>query len=211
MRSRHITVLHSSKRTFLLLSVLGLLLLASVPAAAQRGALTVSRNLSQLTDRAGIIVRGHVISARVEKHPDFKNLRTVVVTLRVKETLKGETGDTFTFRQYIWDIRDRYHAAGYQKGQELLLLMLTPNHHGLTSPAGLHQGRFRILRDKAGKELAVNGQGNAKLFDGMGTEMARKGITLSTKSSSLIQRHRQGPVAAGDLMGLIRELARESN
>jgi len=204
-------VLHSLKRSFLLLSVLGLALLASVPALAQRGAITVSRNLSQLTDRAATIVRGHVISARVEKHPDFQNLRTVVVTLRVKETLKGETGDTFTFRQYIWDIRDRADAAGYQKGQDLLLLMIAPSQYGLSSPAGLHQGRFRILRDKSGKEFAVNGQGNSKLFVGMSAELVKKGVTLSPKASSLVQKHRQGPIEAGELTSLIRELARESN
>ena len=85
------------------------LLLACVVAApvwAQRGALTVPRNLNQLTDRATDIVRGTVVSARVEKHPEFTNLDTVVVTLRVRETLKGQAQGTFTFRQYIWDIRD---------------------------------------------------------------------------------------------------------
>ncbi len=189
---------------------MGLALLASVPATAQRGALTVSRNLSQLTDRAQTIVRGNVISAVVEKHPEFQNLHTVVVTLRVKETLKGETGETFTFRQYIWDIRDRYDAAGYQKGQDLLLLMIAPSEAGLSSPAGLHQGRFRIVRDKAGKELAVNGQGNIRLFEGMSQQLATKGITLSPKSSSLVQKHRQGPIAASELTALIRELMKGS-
>jgi hypothetical protein len=188
-----------------------LALVLVAPAWAQRGALTVSRNLSQLTDRSAVIVRGNVISARVEKHPEFSGLNTVVVTLRVKETLKGETGDTFTFRQYIWDIRDRYDAASYKKGQDVLLLMIAPSQYGLSSPAGLEQGRFRIVRDKAGKELAINGRGNFKLFDGISTQLAQKGIALSPKSASLVQEHRKGPVDAGELMGLIRELASGSN
>jgi hypothetical protein len=195
------------KRFFLLL----LAVVLAAPAWAQRGAMTVPRNLSQLTDRSAYIVRGNVVSAHVEKHPEFTNLDTVVVTLRVKETLKGETGNTFTFRQFIWDIRDRSDGAGYQKGQDLLLMMIAPNQHGLSSPAGLQQGRFRILRDKTGKEFAVNGQSNFKLFEGMGTELARKGITLSAKSSALVAKHRSGPVAVGDLTGLIRELTKESN
>ncbi|MCI0353596.1 MAG: hypothetical protein L0099_00960, partial [Acidobacteria bacterium] len=151
------------KRAFLLLSGL-LLTLASVPGFAQRGALTVPRNLSQLTDRAAVIVRGNVVSARIEKHPEFTNLHTVVVTLRVKETLKGEVGDTYTFRQYIWDIRDRYDVAGYRRGLEVILLMNAPNQHGLTSPAGMEQGRFRVFRDRSGNEVAVNGLGNHGLF-----------------------------------------------
>ncbi len=197
----------SFKRFFPLLLIVAL----SLPAWAQRGALTASRSLSQLTDRSAAIVRGHVLSARVERHPEFQNLRTVVVTLRVKETLKGPASDTFTFRQYIWDLRDRADAAGYQKGQELLLLMVAPSQAGLSSPAGLEQGRFRILRDKTGAELAVNGHGNLGLFRGMNQEtLAKKGVTLSARSSGLIARHRSGPVAVSELTVLIRELVQGS-
>jgi hypothetical protein len=133
----------------------------SSPLYAQRGALTRSRNLGELVSQSAVILRGNVISARAEPHPDLTNLWTVVVTLQVRETLKGEAGPTFTFRQFIWDIRDRYDAAGYRKGQDLLLLMNPPTRYGLSSPAGLEQGRFRIQRDGAGRETAVNGHGNA--------------------------------------------------
>ena len=71
---------------------------ASTAALAQRGAMTVPRNLDQLTDRASDIVRGTVVEARVEKHPELTALDTVVVTLRLKETLKGEARDSFTFQ-----------------------------------------------------------------------------------------------------------------
>ncbi|HEX9706498.1 MAG TPA: hypothetical protein VGA24_02570, partial [Steroidobacteraceae bacterium] len=50
--------------------------IVAAPVWAQRGALTVPRNLDQLTDRAADIVRGTVVSARVEKHPEFTNLDT---------------------------------------------------------------------------------------------------------------------------------------
>lgn len=82
-------------------------------------------------------MRGHVVSARVEPHPEFQNLRTVVVTFQVEEVLKGQADETVTFRQFIWDIRDRYNAAGYRKGQYLLLLMTKPSPYGLSSPVGL--------------------------------------------------------------------------
>src|SRR5262245_50936663 len=39
--------------------------LLTAPALAQRGAMTVPRNLDQLTDRASDIVRGTVVEARV--------------------------------------------------------------------------------------------------------------------------------------------------
>lgn len=180
------------------------------PALAQRGALTVSRNLDQLTDRSADIVRGTVISARVEKHPDLSGLSTVVVQMRVKETLKGQARGTFTFRQYIWDIRDIAGAAGYRKGQDLLLMMIAPNQYGLSSPAGLEQGRFHIQRDSTGREFAVNGHGNFRLFDGISTQLAKEGITLSPRSSGLVQQHQKGPVELAELMGLIRELTNAS-
>lgn len=188
-----------------------LLLLAAmalvVPAWAQQSALTVPRNLEQLTDRAAVIVRGHVVSARMEKHPELTNLDTVVVTLRVQETLKGQAGETFTFRQYVWDLRDRMNAVGYQKGQHVLLMMLEPSRYGLSSPAGMEQGRFRIERDASGREYAVNSRDNLRLFDGVGAKLAREGITPSPAAASLIAKHRRGPVELRELTALIRQLA----
>jgi hypothetical protein len=179
----------------------------AAPCLAQQGALTVPRNLDQLTAGSADIVRGNVLSARVEKHPVLSGLNTVVVQMRVKETIKGQARDTFTFRQYIWDIRDISGAAGYRKGQDLLLMMIAPNEYGLSSPAGLEQGRFRIQRDSEGRELAVNGHGNFGLFDGIHAQLANKGVTLSPGMSSLVEQQPQGPLGLAELTGLIRELA----
>ena len=195
-------MLHSLKRSFLLLSVLGLALLASVPALAQRGAHTVPGNLNQLTERAGIIVRGTVMSARVEKHPVLGG-HTIVVTLRVKKTLKGQAGSTFAFRQYIWDIRDRYDAAGYRKGDEVMLMLLTPNRYGLTSPAGMDQGRFRIFRNREGQEVAVNGAGNFMLFRGMEAQVQAKAAGLSPQLMKMLQQNRTAPIPVQDLEVLV--------
>jgi hypothetical protein len=182
--------------------------LAAAPALAQRGAMTVPRNLDQLTDRASDIVRGTVISARVEKHPELANLDTVVVTLRVRETLKGDVQGTFTFRQYVWDVRDGWDAAGYRKGQDMLLLMVAPSRLGLSSPAGMEQGRFRIQRDRSGREMAVNGAGNRQLFEGLPAAAEQAGIALTAKQAGLVAKHRGGPVELGELEAMIRSFAR---
>ncbi len=50
--------------------------LATLPAFAQRGAITLPRNLDELTDRAQDIVRGTVTDARVEKHPELSATST---------------------------------------------------------------------------------------------------------------------------------------
>jgi hypothetical protein len=189
----------------ILLVLAGLTLVA--PASAQQSALTVPRNLQQLTDRSAVIVRGNVISARMEKHPELTNLDTVVVTLRVRETLKGHAGSTFTFRQYVWDLRDRMSAVGYEKGQDVLLMMIAPSRYGLSSPAGMEQGRFRIQRDGSGREYAVNSRNNLRLFDGVGAHFAKEGITPSPAAASLLAKHRSGPVELRELTALIRQLA----
>ena len=185
--------------------------LAVSPSWAESSALTVPRNLDQLTDRSAVIVRGNVLSARVEKHPELTGLHTVVVTLRVKETLKGQAGSTYTFRQYLWDLRDIRNAGGYAKDQELLLMMIAPSRYGLSSPAGLDQGRFRIERDRTGREVAMNGHGNLKLFSGLSAQAAQEGKLFSPTQASLLAKHRKGPVDLRDLSALIREYAMGSN
>ena len=194
------------RRSLQLCALLFAASLAAAPALAQRGAMTVPRNLDQLTDRASDIVRGTVVEARVEKHPELSNLDTVVVTLRVRETLKGSAQGTYTFRQYIWDIRDRYDAAGYRKGQDVLLLMNAPSRYGLTSPAGMDQGRFRILRDRSGREVAINGVGNLRLFDGF-DDAAKLSAPLTAKQASLVAKHRGGPIQLAELTAMIRAFA----
>lgn len=185
--------------------LIGLLLAA--PAWPQQGALTVPRNLAELVERSETIVSGHVVAARVEKHPELQNLDTVVVTVRVSESFKGESGATFTFRQYLWDIRDRMNAGGYRKGQEVLLMMIAPSRYGLSSPAGLDQGRFRIERDAAGRAVARNGNDNLGLLDGVGARLAKDGAVLAPAAASLVATHRKGPVELGELTRLIRVLA----
>ena len=185
-----------------------LLLACAVPptALAQTGALAVPRNLEQLTSHASDIVRGNVISARIERHPELTNLDTVVVTLRLRDTLKGPAQGEFTFRQYIWDIRNLNEGAGYRKGQDVLLLMNAPSRYGLSSPVGLDQGRFLIAHDKSGMQVAVNGAGNAMLFDGLQDQLAKARKVLSPASARLVATYRDGPIGADELSSLIREL-----
>jgi hypothetical protein len=187
----------------LLLGVLASVLLGSA-ALAQHTALTAPRNLAQLSQQATTIVRGNVTSVRIEPHPQLTNLMTVVVSLRVTQSLKGNSGAVLTFRQFIWDIRDKYEAAGYRKGQELLLLLNPVSTYGLTSPAGMDQGRFEIVRGRRGPPVAVNGYGNVGLFSNMSRQMPQAKSGLSQASSTLLIQHRNGPVPLVQLEELIQ-------
>jgi hypothetical protein len=183
------------------------LVICLAPASGQRGAMTVPRNLSEMVDEAGLILRGQVVSAKVEPHPDFPALWTVVVTLRVEESLKGTPGNTYTFRQFIWDPRDRENAAGYRPGRDLLLLLVNPSVRGLSSPVGLEQGQFQITSDSSGKLSAINGRNNLGLLRGVAVRAGAKGLSLTPRAAALVSAEPQGPIALNDLRDLIRQLA----
>jgi hypothetical protein len=195
--------LHKSWFAAAVLSVISAL---PVPLAAQRGALVQARNLGELVSQSSTIVRGAITTTRVEPHPELNNLYTVVVTLRVRETLKGEAGATFTFRQFIWDVRDRNNAAGYRKGQDVILLLNPVTRYGLTSPAGLDQGRFLISRDAMGREVASNGRGNAGLFRGLAEQLKSKRLKAAPHLSTLMSQQLPGPIQLQDLRDLVRNL-----
>jgi len=171
---------------------------------SQRGAITLQRTLPELVAQSGVIVRGHVVSAHVEPHPQYANLMTVVVTISAEVSLKGNPGASFTFRQYIWDERDVMQAAGYRKGQEWLLLMNPVNSNGLTSPVALEQGRFQVFRNTAGAVTVANGRANAGLFTGAAAQAQRSKGTFTNRAMQMMRTPSKGPVALQDLEDAIR-------
>lgn len=174
-------------------------------AHGQRGALTAPRDLAQMTQQASAIVRGRVTSAMVEPDPQFTHLQTVVVRLSVQQVLKGAPVKTYTFRQFIWDARDERDAAGYHPGEEMLLFMNAPNENGLSSPVGLDQGRFRIVRTAKGN-LAVNGQNNAGLLAHVAGALQQRQARVSARAARVVASPRHGPVAVEVLEELTRGL-----
>jgi len=188
--------------------ILLLLMSIAIPAFSQRGAVTVPVSLDQMTHRADRIIHGSVVSARVEPHPQLTNLSTVVITMQVQDTLKGKPAQTLTFRQYIWDMRDKQDAARYLKGQELLLFLNPVSQYGLTSPVGLEQGRFRITHDRTGKAYVANGRDNAGLFAGTDQRVRAQHTKLSTRAAAVVQQKTPGPIPLDDMKQTIQELAR---
>jgi hypothetical protein len=195
--------------SFRIRSVAALILLSIAdPVMGQHGARTASRNIADLTERADVIVQGRVVSALSEPHPKYSNLMTVVVTLVVQDTLKGNVERIHTFRQFVWDERDSRNALGYRKGEEVLLLLNHVNENGLTSTVGLEQGRFRIERDATGKAVARNGQSNLGLFDGLTERAGNNGVRLSAREAKLAATRNSGPVSLDDLKAIIRSFAK---
>jgi hypothetical protein len=186
-----------------------LLLLLCLPALtvnAQQGAVSAPRTLQQLTGAAKLIVRGRVLSVHGEPHPQYSHLQTAIVTVRVDAALKGSPGNTYTFRQYVWDIRDTRAPGGYRQGQEVLLFLNATNENGLTSPTGLEQGFFQIERDESGKAMAVNGRGNEGLLQGRQQSKSSFKKPLTAQAQALLATHKQGPISLDVLSGLITSM-----
>ena len=172
---------------------------------AQTASLRVHRDLAALIDESEVVFHGHVSSAKVEPDPQYSNLTTVLVTLQVEDVLKGNVPKTFSFRQYVWDIRAQYSSAGYHKGQELLLFLRRPSPNGLTSPAGLQQGKFEIHHDAAGKAFAVNGDANLGLFQTLTIQAKARKAVLPASSVGLMKQ-RSGAVPLKDLKDVVGAL-----
>jgi len=179
---------------------------AATPTSAQSNAITLSRNLGQLVDESQIVLQGWITSVALEPHPQLKNLATVVVTLQVEEALKGAAVKTYTFSQAVIDKHDVQEKMGYRVGQHLLLILIKSNSYGLSSTAGMEQGRFRISAGGPGKLLATNGYGNAGLFRGLDSQLQSKGLRVPPEVQTLLTKSGTGPVPLEQLKSLIRSM-----
>jgi hypothetical protein len=187
-------------------ALLSVILLSN--AGAQSRARTIPRSLDQLIEESEVIVHGYVVSAKLEPHPQLRNLKTIVVSMSVKDVYKGSPRKSLVFRQYVWDSDSRQNASEYLKGQEMILLVRPVSEYGLTSPAGLEQGRFRIQPDQQGRPTAINGRGNVGLFENMDAHARKQGLQLSARTATILKRREAGPVPLKDLEETIRTFAR---
>jgi hypothetical protein len=161
-------------------------LILAAPAFSQGGASTAQADLDQLVQSAQNIVRGQVVSVTAEPHPQFPNLRTIVVTLSVSKVLKGAAGTTLTFRQLQLDARDASTLAGYKGAGEVLLFLNPVSQYGLTSTVGLEQGRFRVLPDGKGNRYVINGRANKGLFSPVAAKANARGVVLSVRAKEML-------------------------
>ena len=117
-------------------------------------------NLEQLTARAGLIFAGRCIASSAVQDPALEREITVA-TFEVERAVKGEAGAAVTIRMLGGD---EPGLPRFAVGEEVVLFLYGESVLGLTSPVGLGQGRFTVVRDKTGRRLAVNGLANRNLL-----------------------------------------------
>jgi len=166
------------------------------------------QNLVELLTHADSIVVG-TVTGKTDGFQD--GLPYTEITLKVGQSVKGDHGSTYTFRQFgliepkaMGDGRVNLMVtpAGwptYAKGEQVMLFLHKPaSATGFQTTAGLTQGKFTIRGDRI-----ANGIDNADLFDGI-----RINRPLDRGQQNLVEQH-SGAYAAPDFFALVRTAVEE--
>jgi hypothetical protein len=168
-----------------------------------RASSTAPRTLPDLVRDSPQIVVGTV--SRVTAHLDPGKVPFTEIQLQVSETIRGESAETLTFRQFGLQSPQpvangrRYVGivAGvpqYAVGEHVVLFLGPTSRLGLRTTIGFGQGRFALSGG-----VLVNGANNAGLFTGV--SFSRRQLNLQEKSMVATQ---QGGVGADAFLGLVR-------
>jgi len=139
-------------------------------------------NLEEMTVRADRIFAGRCLETEIVAHAKLGAVTRV--TFEVERAVKGDLGSTLTIE--VVGSGSGQPAPGlmtldvprFAPGERVVLFLYPDSSLGLTSPVALGQGKFSVLHDKEGQELAVNALGNRDLLRGLSTA-ARESVGAS--------------------------------
>ena len=163
----------------------------------------------ELMNAADSIVVGTVAGKKDGFH---QGLPYTEITLDVGQSIKGDHGTSYTFRQFGL-IKPKSMGNGkvnlmvtpagwptYTEGERVMLFLYTPaSETGFQTTAGLTQGKFDIRGDRI-----ANGSGNESLFAGV--HINRQ---LSPELQDLVNQP-SGSYAAEDFLSLVRTAVEEN-
>ncbi|MBZ0254900.1 hypothetical protein K8I31_02490 [bacterium] len=129
-------------------------------------------SLTEITTSAATVFEGECIEVRSGVDSESGMLATWY-TFKVAEGIKGDVGETFTFKQYGGSDGERTvvsPSVKYEKGQKVILFLYGTSKIGFSSAIGLTQGKFIIEEDPKTKQRTVsNGMPAAVLFKNAAT------------------------------------------
>jgi hypothetical protein len=120
-------------------------------------------NLEELTSRADRIFSGRCVSSEVVTHPE-RGFAVTRVTFEVERAVKGQLGSTVTIDLFGGPATELAEVPRFVTGERAVLFLYADSGLGLTSPVALGHGKFSLVRDKTGRELAINAFGNRNLL-----------------------------------------------
>lgn len=165
-------------------------------------------NISEMVASADRIFRGRCLS--VEPAGSAAGLPVLQYTFEVVEGLKGVTeGEQVAFRQVQGAGKDRRKGVagipGYRGGEEVLLFLYPDSQLGLTSPVGLDQGVFRVIRDDSGEIQVVNALLNRNLTQGLSEDV--RPVAFGGKVARLLEEG--GPLPLERLRLAVDQISRQ--
>jgi hypothetical protein len=119
---------------------------------------------------------------------------------------KGQANQQFSMRLFVDDPVDLQTNLGYKPGQDVLLFMTKPSEFGMSSPAGLDQGRFVIRRDAQGNRFATNGVNNLGLFAQIDQKAPNLKARLTPQARQVATEQKGGPISYDQLKEMVAVL-----
>jgi hypothetical protein len=194
-------------KSTLRISVTGLLTVCFVFLGAVTGhSTTVERmNVEKLVQYSELILVGQVVS--VTDGFDGNNIPYTQVTLQVGETLKGNVGGNYTFRQFgLMAPRAMPNGRVYvgvspdgwpkfREGEQVMVFLHATTALGFQSSAGLLQGKFNIKGSQVFNEI-----NNMGLFEGVSIDPG-----LLTEEEQKMLESTQGTYPEETFRGFVRK------
>lgn len=154
-------------RRLVFLSLL-LVLVAGIPAGAST---FLNMDQRELVQKSAAVVDGEVLQVHSFWDPKGRIIITEAI-VKVSDSVVGNVGSAIVVRTFGGTVEGyTVQAHGFptfQRG-ERLLLYLEPERNGAHQVTGYQLGQYRIVRDKAGAEVAV------PTFDGAARLITRDG------------------------------------
>lgn len=156
-------------------AVFGLIALSALCSARPAAAIGRRLDLAAMTKQAGTIVTGRIVGLREGRHPQYRNIRVLNVTVQVGQMIKGTAGSQFTFMQFgglaatgssgksLSMAQSLPDLPAYRVGEEVVLFLYPASNVGFTSPVGGDQGMFLVRRQPGQPTTVISEGGNQSL------------------------------------------------
>ncbi len=183
------------------LMIIGVLVMAVGSAFATK---MLHRNAQELATKADRVFIGVCVS--VAENRDGNMIYTEY-TFEVLENIKGVGSGTIVFRQF-----GRTKGVGsvigmpfYDNDKKYLMFLHGDTQLGLTSPIGLGQGAFHVIKKDDGSEVAINAFHNRGLFHRMDSKLTKTTLNAAETRMMAIT---SGPVNLDHFVGFVKKMVR---
>lgn len=159
-----------------------------------RAGTAVRLDVAGLVDRAELVVEARVISSRPLVAAGGRRIETEY-ELDVKRTFLGDALSARSFRLPGGVLPASQGGRGLViagmpslvEGEDVVLFLTVPSSSGMRMPVGLAQGKYRIVRDSAGRRIATQSLSSLSLVDehGASTAVIPDAIELETLAAEI--------------------------